>query len=306
MKKICVRCGKGTNSDVEFCPYCGMRYVGEADLGEQSKRKHDSKRPLNLIIFALLIIAVVLAVVYFVGMDNSKDTSVDIEATTEITDSLTVETSTDDSKSTEVTTETVTRAALTEEKLDKRDVTESEENVGSNVIQSENSDYGTVLFFGNKISIPCKYGDLKDSFNLQEFSANQLAQGIPATDILEVWLEVPDSNQEVGLKLHNKEKYHQMNVDDLTIYGIEESLDGVQQGTKGSCEIVGGLSIGSSYEDVEAFSQKSENYSMSSVAESKYWFSFDLRISDTEVYHCQGTVDENTRLVDWLQYCFYD
>ncbi len=71
---FCRHCGKETENDIKFCPFCG----GETDFAKQvpsepAEKKKKSKRPFVIVIAALLVAAIIAGAVFILNKNKEPE-----------------------------------------------------------------------------------------------------------------------------------------------------------------------------------------------------------------------------------------
>lgn len=167
-----------------------------------------------------------------------------------------------------------------------------------------NSEYADIIFCGKEIKLPCKFKDIQDVVEIEEYSRERFDRGIEGgeTDCYSIALENSDNHFIIGLRNPTDKKLTDMS--EAIVYSISESNYNETEDVKGNFEVLGGLKIGSSLEDVKKIASM-DGDCYESHEEDYDYYSFSFQANEWDTYFCTVFVSKKTGKVYNLDYAFY-
>lgn len=166
------------------------------------------------------------------------------------------------------------------------------------------SEYAKVILCGEEITFPCKFGDIQDFVEIDEYSKERFAEGIEAGESEWYSIAVGDSENYLNLGLENTTDKKLTDMSEAIVFYISEANYEDTEDVQGNYEITGGLKLGSSLEDVENIAKLDEDCYESHETDYDY-YSFSFYPTDGESYNCTVFVSKKTGKVYNLEYSYY-
>lgn len=205
---------------------------------------------------------------------------------------------------TEAPDDDTTEATETTEIADTSDTGDTTDVTESAIHLNQDSEYGKVILCGKEIVLPCKFGDIQDYVEIDEYSVEDFAEGIEAGDSEWYSIAVENSENYLSIGLENPTDKKLTDMSEAVVFYISESNYEEKEDVQGNYEIFGGLKLGSSLEEVEKVAKTDEDYYESHETDYDY-YSFSFYPTDGEVYNCTATVSKKTGRVYSLEYVYY-
>ncbi|MGN0436986.1 MAG: DUF4190 domain-containing protein [Lachnospiraceae bacterium] len=166
------------------------------------------------------------------------------------------------------------------------------------------TEYSKVNLCGKDIKFPCKYGDIKDYISLEDYSKEEMAEGIDAGESEWCAVALEDSQNTFHIGLLNPYSKKLKNVDEAIVIYISEADYNGDSYENAHFEIANQLKLGSSLDDVKKLAQLDENCYYSNDEDYEY-FSFSLNPIESAKYNFSVFVSKETGKVYSIEVSFY-